>query len=111
MNLLVGCIAGLLGGVVLAFVFEYLDTNIKDAKEVEAVLHVPILGMVPSWAIRRRREITDGDGKPFALVAHSGTASVSAEAFRNLRTSLLYSAPDPPPKTNLGTSLPPAAGK
>jgi capsular exopolysaccharide synthesis family protein len=110
-NLLVGCIAGLLGGVVLAFVFEYLDTNIKDAKEVEAVLHVPILGMVPSWATRRRREITDGDGKPFALVAHSETASVSAEAFRNLRTSLLYSAPDHPPKTITMTSLQPEDGK
>jgi capsular exopolysaccharide synthesis family protein len=110
-NLLVGCIAGLLGGVVLAFVFEYLDTNIKDAKEVEAVLHVPILGMVPAWAARRRRELTDGDGKPFALVAHSETASISAEAFRNLRTSLLYSAPDHPPKTIAMTSLQPEDGK
>lgn len=110
-NLVVGCIAGLLGGVVLAFVFEYLDTNIKDAREVEAVLRVPILGLVPSWAARRRREVTDGDGQPFALVAHAETASVLAEAFRNLRTSLLYSAPDHPPKTITVTSLQPEDGK
>ena len=108
-NLLVGCIAGLLGGVVLALVFEYLDTNIKDAKDVESVLRVPILGMVPSWALRRRRE--PADGRPFALAAQSESASDFAEAFRNLRTSLLYSSPDHPPKTILVTSLQPEDGK
>src|SRR2546422_391779 len=111
MNVLVGCIAGLLGGVVLALVFEYLDTNIKDAKDVESVLRVPILGMVPSWAMRRRRELGDGDGRPFALAAQSETASDFAEAFRNLRTSLLYSSPDHPPKTITVTSLQPEDGK
>ena len=110
-NLVVGCIAGLLGGVVLALVFEYLDTNIKDAKDVESVLRVPILGMVPSWAMRRRREPGDGDGRPFALAAQSETASDFAEAFRNLRTSLLYSSPDHPPKTITVTSLQPEDGK
>src|SRR3989441_7229603 len=108
-NLLVGCIAGLLGGVVLALVFEYLDTNIKDAKDVESVLRVPILGMVPSWALRRHREL--GDGRPFALAAQAETASDFAEAFRNLRTSLLYSSPDHPPKTITVTSLQPEDGK
>src|SRR3989441_4410045 len=110
-NLAVGCIAGLLGGVVLALVFEYLDTNIKDARDVESVLRVPILGMVPSWAMRRRREPGDGDGRPFALAAQSETASDFAEAFRNLRTSLLYSSPDHPPKTITVTSLQPEDGK
>ncbi|PYN23693.1 MAG: hypothetical protein DMD99_13465 [Candidatus Rokuibacteriota bacterium] len=110
-NLVVGCIAGLLGGVVLALVFEYLDTNIKDARDVESVLRVPILGMVPSWAMRRRRELGDGDGRPFALAAQSETASDFAEAFRNLRTSLLYSSPDHPPKTITVTSLQPEDGK
>src|SRR3989441_3743459 len=110
-NLAVGCIAGLLGGVVLALVFEYLDTNIKDARDVESVLRVPILGMVPSWPTRRRRELGDGDGRPFALAAQSETASDFAEAFRNLRTSLLYSSPDHPPKTITVTSLQPEDGK
>src|SRR4029450_8197070 len=46
--LLLGCLVGLFGGVGLAFFFEYLDTNIKDAKEIEAVLRVPTIGIVPS---------------------------------------------------------------
>jgi capsular exopolysaccharide synthesis family protein len=118
LNLLLACVIGLLGGVGLAFLFEYLDTNIKDAKEVESVLHVPILGLVPSWAAldgrrARRLALAEGNGheKPFALVASTEMASVYAEAFRSLRTNLLYSAPEHPPKTIMVTSLNPEDGK
>ena len=111
LNLLLGSVMGLLGGVALAFFFEYLDTNIKDAREVEAALRVPILGLVPSWAIRRRRELADGHEQTFALVASSEAASVHAEAFRGLRTNLLYSTPGHPPKTIMVTSLNPEDGK
>jgi len=117
LNLLLACLVGLFGGVGLAFVFEYLDTNIKDTNEVEMVLRVPTLGLVPTWSAlhgrRRRRQLaeTNGDPGPFALVAHAEMASVFAEAFRNLRTNLLYSAPDHPPKTIMVTSLQPEDGK
>jgi capsular exopolysaccharide synthesis family protein len=117
LNLLLAALVGLAGGVGLAFFFEYLDTNIKDAKEIETVLRVPTIGLVPSQAAlegrraRRRRLAANGDGGPFALVAHSEMESVLAESFRNLRTSLLYSAPDHPPKTIMVTSLYPEDGK
>ena len=119
LNLLLGCMIGLLGGVGLAFFFEYLDTNIKDAKEIETLLRVPTIGIVPSQEslegrrARRDRRIAEesGVGGPFALVAHTEMGSVLAEAFRNLRTSLLYSAPDHPPKTLMVTSLQPEDGK
>jgi polysaccharide biosynthesis transport protein len=116
-NLILACLVGLFGGVGLAFAFEYLDTNIKDTKEVEMVLRVPTLGLVPAWsALRghRRRQLvagTNGDAGSFALVAQAEMASVFAEAFRNLRTNLLYSAPDHPPKTIMVTSLHPGDGK
>src|SRR5262249_59386218 len=41
LNLLIACVAGLAGGIGLAFLFEYLDTNIKDTKEEELLLSVP----------------------------------------------------------------------
>ena len=114
-NILLACVAGLLGGVALAFLFEYLDMNIKDTKEVETLLRVPALGLVPSrhalQGRRARRALAAADGAPFALLAHSEMASVFSEAFRNLRTSLLYSTPDHPPKTILVTSPHPEDGK
>jgi capsular exopolysaccharide synthesis family protein len=119
LNLLIGSLIGLFGGVGLAFLLEYLDTNIKDAKEVEIILRVPTLGLVPSQALLEGRRVgwvrrlaeRDGDSKPFALVAHAEMGSVLGEAFRNIRTNLLYSAPDHPPKTFMVTSLHTDAGK
>jgi capsular exopolysaccharide synthesis family protein len=114
-NILIACVAGLLGGVALAFTFEYLDTNLKDTQEVESVLRVPALGLVPArHALQGRRTLRSlpaVDGSPFALLAHAEVASVYSEAFRNLRTSLLYSTPDHPPKTIVVTSPYPEDGK
>jgi capsular exopolysaccharide synthesis family protein len=119
LHLLLGSVIGLFGGVGLAFLFEYLDTSIKDAKQVEKVLRVPTIGVVPSqqsldgWRARQRRRLAEdnGDSGPFALVAYAEMESGLAEVFRNLRTSLLYSAPDHPPKTLMVTSLHPGDGK
>jgi capsular exopolysaccharide synthesis family protein len=120
MTLLVASVIGLFGGICLAFFFEYLDTNIKDPREVEAVLGVPTIGLVPAQGSiggrrahrLRRRAAANRDGEPpFALVAHTETESVLSEAFRNLRTSFLYSTPDHPPKTLMMTSLQPEDGK
>ena len=117
LNLLVGCLVGLVGGVGLAFLFEYLDTSIRDPREVEAILRVPTLGLVPTRsalpAHLAGRPLGAGDGPPgaFALVAHQATSSILAEAFRNLRTSVVYATPERPPKTMLVTSLQQQDGK
>ncbi len=118
LNLMVATLIGLLGGVGLAFLFDYLDTSIRSAREVESLLRVPTLGLVPSQRTlegrraRRLRERSESpEPTPFALVAHRDLSSVLAESFRNLRTSLLYSAPDHPPKTLMVTSLQSEDGK
>jgi capsular exopolysaccharide synthesis family protein len=117
LNLLVGCLVGLVGGVGLAFLFEYLDTSIRDPREVEAILRVPTLGLVPTRSALPAhldgRPLGAGDGPPgaFALVAHQATSSILAEAFRNLRTSVVYATPERPPKTMLVTSLQQQDGK
>jgi capsular exopolysaccharide synthesis family protein len=117
LNLLIGCMVGLIGGLALAFLFEYLDTSIRDPREVEAILRVPTLGLVPTRSALPAhldgRPLGAGDGHPgaFALVAHQATSSILAEAFRNLRTSVVYATPERPPKTMLVTSLQQQDGK
>jgi polysaccharide biosynthesis transport protein len=117
LKLLIGSMVGLLGGVGLAFLLEYLDTSIRGPREVEAVLRVPTLGLVPTRAAVRahfgRRVLRAGAGAPsaFALVAHQATSSILAEAFRTLRTSVVFATPDRPPKTMLVTSLHQQDGK
>ena len=120
LNLLVGCLVGLVGGVTLAFLFEYLDTSIRDPREIETMLRLPTLGLVPTrsalpahLADRPLGAGREAAGTPgtFALVAHQATSSILAEAFRNLRTSVVYATPDRPPRTMLVTSLQQQDGK
>ncbi len=117
LNLLIGCMVGLVGGVALAFLFEYLDTSIRDPREVEALLRVPTLGLVPlRSALPAHVDVQPlgadaGAPGAFALVAHQATSSLLAEAFRNLRTSVVYATPDRAPKTMLVTSLHQQDGK
>ena len=116
LNLAIGCLVGLVGGVILAFVFEYLDTSIRDPREIETVLRVPTLGLVPARS-SLPAHFAGGPLGPagaqgaFALVSHHATSSILAEAFRNLRTSVVYATPDRPPKTMLVTSLQQQDGK
>ncbi len=122
LNLLIGCLLGLVGGVTVAFLFEYLDTSIRDPREVESMLRVPTLGLVPNRAalpahlgalpVASTADAAAG-GIPgsFALVSHQATSSILAEAFRTLRTSVVYATPDRPPKTMLVTSLQQQDGK
>jgi capsular exopolysaccharide synthesis family protein len=122
LNLLIGCLVGLIGGVVVAFLFEYLDTSIRDPREIETMLRVPTLGLVPSrGALPAHLTELPVSASPsagaggipgsFALVSHQATSSILAEAFRNLRTSVVYATPDRPPKTMLVTSLQQQDGK
>src|SRR5262249_61966583 len=111
LHVLLGVLVGLLAGVAPALLLEGLDTSIGGPHEVEAILQVPMPGLVPARravdpprAHELPRNRADGEGH-FALVAHEASDSPLAEAFRNLRTSVVYSAQDQPPKTVVVTSL------
>lgn len=47
-NMVIAALLGLMAGVGLAFLFEYLDTTIKDRTEAEKVLGLPVLGQIPA---------------------------------------------------------------
>jgi capsular exopolysaccharide synthesis family protein len=116
LKLLIGPLTGLLAGVALAFFFEYLDTSIRDPRQVEAMLHVPTLGLVPARSVLPDRSLgrgvkRDGAAGSFALVTYEATGSLLAEAFRGVRTSVMYSVVDHPPRTMLVTSLRQQEGK
>ncbi|RDU35614.1 capsular biosynthesis protein [Neobacillus piezotolerans] len=47
LNMMVALLAGLMAGVGLAFLIEYFDNTIKTEKDVERVLGLPVLGIIP----------------------------------------------------------------
>ena len=95
----------LFGGAVLAiglvFLFEYLDNSIKSPDEVKEHLGLPFLGMVPALF---------GDDVKDPLM-NNGVPANFAEAFRAIRTNVLFSSAEEGSKTIVITSTAPGEGK
>ncbi len=103
-------------GVGLALFLDYLDDTIGSAEDVEKMLHLPALAAIPAIGNVSRRLLPGGSAAQTldansALLLHSDTRSSLAEAYRQLRTSVLLSTAGRAPKTLLVTSSLPSEGK
>ena len=78
-NIILGVVFGLLTGIGLAFFIEYLDTSVKTIDDVERALQSPVLGVIP---------------QNVGYLLDEGAESQHAEAYRVLRTNLLFSRKD-----------------
>ena len=102
-NMMLALVLGLGVGTGVSFFAEYMDNTFKTPEDVQRILDIPYLGTVPLMK-------SDRDFQP-ALVASQQPRSLYSEAYRGLRTNLLFSAADIPPKTLLVTSSGPCEGK
>jgi capsular exopolysaccharide synthesis family protein len=66
-------------GVGLAFFIEYLDTSVKTIDDVERTFQAPVLGVIP---------------QNIGYLLEEGSESKHAEAYRVLRTNLMFSRKD-----------------
>jgi capsular exopolysaccharide synthesis family protein len=105
-------------GMGLALFLEYLDDTIRTSEEVESYLQLPALAVIPTIdSMVKRRLLLVGandDEEPKAnteLLIHMDSRSSLAEAYRQLRTSILLSTAGHAPKSLLITSSLPAEGK
>jgi capsular exopolysaccharide synthesis family protein len=109
-------------GFGLALFLEYLDDSVRSTEEVERLLHLPALAVIPSvgGAARRRvlagpgalqkRGVVDATENPELLMNVDGRSPL-AESYRHLRTSVLLSTAGRAPKSLLVTSSLPGEGK
>jgi len=111
LNLMLAAVVGLFLGVGIAFFFEYLDNTVKTSEDVEQLIHLPSFGMVPEISSERRKRLEKGASYPVELITHGHPKSMLSEAYRNIRTSILLSFSERPPKKILLTSPNPAEGK
>jgi capsular exopolysaccharide synthesis family protein len=79
LNIVLGVVIGLIMGVGLAFFIEYLDTSVKTIDEVERTFQSPVLGVIP---------------QNVGYLVDEGLESPHAEAYRVLRTNILFSRKD-----------------
>lgn len=117
LNVSIGALVGIMIGVVLAFAQEGLDGSIKSVEEVEALLPITSLGIIPlqrgtkgrmAYSLRARH---NGTAEAAGLAVVEKPNSIFAEAYRSLRTAILLSLANCPPKTLLITSAEMGDGK
>ncbi len=80
LNLGLGGIMGLMFGLGLAFVLEYMDTTVKSLDDVEKYLGVPVLAVVP---------------KDVGVLHQTSGFNPDAEAYRILRTNIEFNRREP----------------
>ena len=124
MNLVFGFGAGLFLAFAATFLCEYFDDSVKSSEEMEGLLQLPALATIPNFTLARRSPVTRALGNqsaegtlpaaanvaPALVVVHEPLSPV-AEAFRALRTAVLFSTPAAPPKMLLVTSAGASEGK
>jgi len=116
-----GLFIGLTLGMVIAWILEALNTAVRRPEDLEAVLHVPGLAVIPritdgsrSAQSHFRRLLGSGKKSEQSVgspMAGNQTFSIGIEAFRNLRTGLIWSDGGEALRTLVVTSAAPGEGK
>lgn len=117
-SILIAFFLSLFAGTALAFMLQQLDDSIKSVDELIAYTSLPNLALIPSMRARKiERRIMGlvrpgGSGRELlSTELLENTRSPIAEAFKHLRTALLFSTGAPTPKSILVTSGQPLEGK
>lgn len=119
-NIALAFLVGLVGGIGLALLREYMDNTVKTPDDIEALSRLPSLAVVPAFVGSNgngrsskllKGVSVNGHDKRIELVAQHLPKSQMSEAFRALRTALLLSQADHPPQVILVTSALPREGK
>ena len=133
LNLLIALLVGIFGGVGLCFLFDYLDDTIKGPDEVEKLTGLPSLGVIPllppeglqknrGYKTYYKRRYSDNLENPYGehtlpevkeieLINHLYPGLPLSEDYRTIRTSILLSHAEKPPRSIVCTSALTQEGK
>jgi succinoglycan biosynthesis transport protein ExoP len=103
-NAAAGFALGVILGVALAFLREYLDDSIKTKEDLERASGLTVVGLIPELPDWKNRKATP-------LVSMAQPRSHAAEAYRSVRTSIEFLALDHPISSVQVTSALAAEGK
>jgi capsular exopolysaccharide synthesis family protein len=116
----VALFAGLLIGVLVAFLRDWLDTTVHNEQDVMAIVRSPVIGIIPNLRqdalSAKYRTLVSGERASKSLTAakpvrEGETQTMAAEAYRALRTNLSYVSPAKPPRVIVVTSALSGDGK
>jgi non-specific protein-tyrosine kinase len=94
---------GFVLGAIAAYLLEYLDDTVKTPEDVEQLTELPTLAGIAAYE-------PDGDAQ-YSLITRNKPRSPIAEAYRGLRTAIIFTNVDKPTRSILITSPGPGEGK
>jgi capsular exopolysaccharide synthesis family protein len=100
-----GVVLGLMFGVGLAFLLEFMDTSIKAPSDVSRRVDLPLLGMIPHLD-DVEEEIDD-----IRLIRPDHNDTIVDESFRQIRRNLTFSGPPEQQRSIMVTSPMPEDGR
>jgi capsular exopolysaccharide synthesis family protein len=101
----------LVGGIVIAFILDSLDTGVREIHEVEALMAMPSLAIIPQAKNLSAEQLAPMSTTQRNLQVLAQPKSQYTESLRSLRTSLLLATAGHPPRFILFTSAMPGEGK
>ena len=101
-NMALAVLLGLFGGISLAFIMEHLDNSIKTTEELERIVRVPALGVVPMISINGKG--AQGLYQSVALASFEQPKSMVGDAISHVGTALMLSLSERPPAGIMVTS-------
>lgn len=97
LNYILGALLGLIGGIILAFVFENMDTRLHDTPAIESAAHTSLLARLPKA------------GKGHLILANNGTTPL-AESARHLAAQIQWMDRETPRRVLLLAGSEPGQG-
>lgn len=102
-NLAAALLGGILLGIILILIVDFLDQSVKSSEDLEAKLKIPFLGFVPYEKLKKRES-------EYAIMLKEGNF-LMAENIRNIRTMLNFALKSNDTKAILITSSLQGEGK
>ncbi|MES2719745.1 MAG: polysaccharide biosynthesis tyrosine autokinase [Pseudomonadota bacterium] len=110
--LLSSLLLGLLSGVGFAVLRQILKSGVKEAKQIESKLGLPVLATIPiSDAQSKIAKVLKKSGGTISILASNAVDDLAIESLRSLRTSLHFTLVDAPNNIIMITGPSPSVGK
>ncbi|MDA4132876.1 MAG: P-loop NTPase, partial [Thaumarchaeota archaeon] len=103
LNLAIGAVGGLGLGLALAFIVAFIDDRVKSAYQIESVVGLPLIGIVP--------KIRKSSPTKRAQVVMNKSDALASEAFLTIHSNLRLKTKARESKVMLVTSTRPGEGK
>lgn len=108
-NIILSIILGVLGGAAMAFLLEFMDNSIKSTEDLENMLGMPLLGVVPTIDAEDLASIPSNRER--AIYSYARQRSPIAESLRSIRTNITFRTGNQEQLLLLVTSAVPKEGK